>query len=273
MPRFSYIAKNKAGDVTRGSAEADDERALTGQLEAAGLWVTQVKKDRTLPKDIAQDSAAEVDDLLRHQAQTLLAKRWKIEPQADGSIRLIQTPGWRHESVGGGCMSTFAILWNIGMILAVAAHFGVLPVRMEGCLGAWGLLFLSPFILFGLFMLWGVLWMYFGYEEWRISLNRLEMRRRWQFLRHDKVECFTNSSLQVIQHKDEGVVSWDLLLSPSGSAGIFQKRLLFRASDLYSNLGAMHMLGTLISKHTGWSFTLPDNYWFSALNDSESHHF
>jgi hypothetical protein len=153
------------------------------------------------------------------------------------------------------------------MILALAAHFDVLPVHMEGRLGTSGLLILSPFILFGFVLLQGVLWMYLGYEKWRVSPNRFEMRRRWQFLQKDRADCFTNALLQVIRNTDDGVVSWELLISPSGSAGTLQKRLLFRVSDLYSHLEALRMFGSLISKHTGWSFTLPDNYWSSALND------
>jgi type II secretory pathway component PulF len=103
MPIFLYVAKNKSGHVIRGRAEAENEKALTGQLQVAGLWVTQIKKDTVQNKDIGQDGAAKVDvDLLRRQSQTLLNKRWKRKPQADGSIRLIQTAESRHEASAGG---------------------------------------------------------------------------------------------------------------------------------------------------------------------------
>ncbi len=41
MPIFEYVAKDKAGKIHRGSAEATDEKALIKQLDNEGYWVTQ----------------------------------------------------------------------------------------------------------------------------------------------------------------------------------------------------------------------------------------
>ena len=42
MPIFAYVAKDKAGKIHRGRAEADNEKMLTKQLQESGYWVTQV---------------------------------------------------------------------------------------------------------------------------------------------------------------------------------------------------------------------------------------
>ena len=41
MPLFEYVAKDKAGKIHRGHAEAADEKALIKQLGDKGLWMTQ----------------------------------------------------------------------------------------------------------------------------------------------------------------------------------------------------------------------------------------
>ncbi len=45
MPTFAYVAKDKAGKIHRGRAEANNEKALTKKLQDSGYWVTQVSKD------------------------------------------------------------------------------------------------------------------------------------------------------------------------------------------------------------------------------------
>jgi type IV pilus assembly protein PilC len=45
MPTFAYVAKDKAGKITRGRREADNEKVLTKQLQDQGFWVTQVTKE------------------------------------------------------------------------------------------------------------------------------------------------------------------------------------------------------------------------------------
>jgi type IV pilus assembly protein PilC len=44
MPTFAYVAKDKAGKIHRGRAEADNEKMLSKRLEESGFWVTQVTK-------------------------------------------------------------------------------------------------------------------------------------------------------------------------------------------------------------------------------------
>jgi type IV pilus assembly protein PilC len=46
MPTFAYVAKDKAGKIHRGRAEADNEKMLTKRLEETGFWVTQVTKEQ-----------------------------------------------------------------------------------------------------------------------------------------------------------------------------------------------------------------------------------
>jgi type II secretory pathway component PulF len=45
MPTFAYVAKDKAGKIIRGRREADNEKALTKQLQESGFWVTQVARE------------------------------------------------------------------------------------------------------------------------------------------------------------------------------------------------------------------------------------
>jgi hypothetical protein len=45
MPTFAYVAKDKAGKIIRGRAEADNEKMLTKRLQDSGYWVTQVAKE------------------------------------------------------------------------------------------------------------------------------------------------------------------------------------------------------------------------------------
>ena len=45
MPTFAYVAKDKAGKIHRGRAEADNEKMLNKRLEESGYWVTQVTKE------------------------------------------------------------------------------------------------------------------------------------------------------------------------------------------------------------------------------------
>jgi type IV pilus assembly protein PilC len=45
MPVFAYVAKDKAGKIHRGRAEADNEKLLTKRLEESGYWVTQVTRE------------------------------------------------------------------------------------------------------------------------------------------------------------------------------------------------------------------------------------
>jgi type IV pilus assembly protein PilC len=45
MPVFAYVAKDKAGKIHRGRAEADNEKMLTKRLTDAGYWVSQITKE------------------------------------------------------------------------------------------------------------------------------------------------------------------------------------------------------------------------------------
>lgn len=45
MPTFAYVAKDNAGKIVRGRREADNEKALTKQLQESGFWVTQITKE------------------------------------------------------------------------------------------------------------------------------------------------------------------------------------------------------------------------------------
>jgi type IV pilus assembly protein PilC len=45
MPTFAYVAKDKAGKIIRGRAEADNEKMLTKRLQDSGYWVTQVARE------------------------------------------------------------------------------------------------------------------------------------------------------------------------------------------------------------------------------------
>src|SRR5690349_4680080 len=45
MATFAYVAKDKAGKIHRGRAEADNEKLLTKRLQESGYWVTQVTKE------------------------------------------------------------------------------------------------------------------------------------------------------------------------------------------------------------------------------------
>src|SRR4028118_1492703 len=50
MPTFAYVVKDKAGKIHRGRREADNEKALTKQLQESGYWVTQVTKEGAVTK-------------------------------------------------------------------------------------------------------------------------------------------------------------------------------------------------------------------------------
>ncbi len=45
MPTFAYVAKDKAGKIIRGRAEADNEKVLQKRLQDSGYWVQQVAKE------------------------------------------------------------------------------------------------------------------------------------------------------------------------------------------------------------------------------------
>lgn len=45
MPVFAYVAKDKAGKIHRGRAEADNEKMLTKRLQESGYWVSQVTRE------------------------------------------------------------------------------------------------------------------------------------------------------------------------------------------------------------------------------------
>lgn len=45
MATFVYVAKDKAGKIIRGRAEADNEKMLQKRLQESGYWVTQVTKE------------------------------------------------------------------------------------------------------------------------------------------------------------------------------------------------------------------------------------
>jgi type II secretory pathway component PulF len=45
MPVFAYVAKDKAGKIHRGRAEADNEKMLTKRLQESGYWVSQITKE------------------------------------------------------------------------------------------------------------------------------------------------------------------------------------------------------------------------------------
>lgn len=45
MPTFAYVAKDKAGKIHRGRAEADNEKMLQKRLSESGYWVTQVTRE------------------------------------------------------------------------------------------------------------------------------------------------------------------------------------------------------------------------------------
>lgn len=45
MPTFAYVAKDKAGKIHRGRAEADNEKMLQKRLVESGYWVTQVTRE------------------------------------------------------------------------------------------------------------------------------------------------------------------------------------------------------------------------------------
>jgi type IV pilus assembly protein PilC len=47
MPVYTYVAKDKAGKIHRGRAEADNEKMLTKRLEESGYWVSQVARENT----------------------------------------------------------------------------------------------------------------------------------------------------------------------------------------------------------------------------------
>ncbi len=45
MPVFAYVAKDKAGKIHRGRAEADNEKLLTKRLQESGYWVSQITRE------------------------------------------------------------------------------------------------------------------------------------------------------------------------------------------------------------------------------------
>lgn len=45
MPVFVYVAKDKAGKIHRGRAEADNEKMLTKRLQESGYWVSQITRE------------------------------------------------------------------------------------------------------------------------------------------------------------------------------------------------------------------------------------
>lgn len=50
MPTFAYVAKDQAGKIHRGRAEADNEKMLTKRLQESGYWVSQVTKEQSATK-------------------------------------------------------------------------------------------------------------------------------------------------------------------------------------------------------------------------------
>lgn len=45
MATFAYVAKDKAGKIVRGRAEAENEKVLQKRLQESGYWVTQVARE------------------------------------------------------------------------------------------------------------------------------------------------------------------------------------------------------------------------------------
>lgn len=58
MPKYTYIAKNKAGRSYKGSIEAQNEETLRKKLKNTGFYVTSVKRDKEIftlaPKRVRQ---------------------------------------------------------------------------------------------------------------------------------------------------------------------------------------------------------------------------
>ena len=50
MPTYAYVAKDKAGKIHRGRAEANNEKMLTKKLQDSGYWVTQVTDENAAGK-------------------------------------------------------------------------------------------------------------------------------------------------------------------------------------------------------------------------------
>jgi type IV pilus assembly protein PilC len=50
MPVFAYVAKDKAGKIHRGRAEADNEKMLTKRLQESGYWVSQITREGSAVK-------------------------------------------------------------------------------------------------------------------------------------------------------------------------------------------------------------------------------
>lgn len=70
MPIFEYVAKDQAGKIHRGHAEAADEKALIKQLGSEGLWLTQAAlsslgdtNSSPLPSDNTKAKSSNSDDV------------------------------------------------------------------------------------------------------------------------------------------------------------------------------------------------------------------
>jgi uncharacterized membrane protein len=148
-----------------------------------------------------------------------------------------------------GCLLFIALFWNGIVGVFVLGGLGAIHVKIEsggGAMapGAWGFwLFLTPFILIGLVLIFAFLWSSVGREEWRLSRDRVEVHRA--IPGRSWIRCYTDATLLLDMTVDsDGDESWRLMLEGSGQ----HRKWTIDTGDP----AKLRALGALLAEHTGW---------------------
>lgn len=176
-----------------------------------------------------------------------LPPSWKVEPLADGSLRVMQTDEAKRREVWWGTI--FALGWDVALLVLIAAMFDLLPDAWEVSYSPWALVLLVPIAVI---FTWGAVAqiLTLGSEMWIVSHNRLE--HKWG----NKSRRYVNGRFELRQLEDEGHVYWQLdFKCPNGWTN--QGSLWKSDWSPHCTAEQLRNLGTILSEKTGWPLILP----------------
>ena len=175
-------------------------------------------------------------------------KGWVVSRDETGGYVVRTAPGGRWAGIG--CFTCVCLFWNGIVGVFVAGGLGFIPQdKIEapapvGSLFYW--LFVSPFILIGLVILWGVLYAIFVTVERRVSPNCLEVVTR--YLGRTKRESLGPGHFAIERDTDhENSTSYKLVLISSSERHTLES----------GSASPVQELGRLLSYHTGWDLLEP----------------
>lgn len=174
---------------------------------------------------------------------------WRAEPAPDGSLRLI-----KQRTKGEiGLLLGINLFWNgiVGMFTAIGLGWrfpGEYEGPTPGTPGFW--LFLSPFILIGACMLWGLLHALLGSDEWRVRANELVIS--WRTAGLGASRRYTNAVFILEHPNGERQKAPYLYVEAAG-----KKSIIHHGAD-------SARLGGVVAARAGWELRLPVGTMFTA---------